>query len=95
MNWSEPDVPAAYSGVSFLTDDLAVPFFAEEACGMGAHFTAREATIFSRKMFMLPANLERWTGQAATTCGEGVVPAGGPFSRYVVETTTACPQASA
>ncbi len=28
---SEPDVPTAYSGVPFLTDVLAVPFFAEEA----------------------------------------------------------------
>ncbi len=59
MIWSEPDVPAAYSGVPFLTDVLAVPFFAEEAFGMGAHFTAREATIFSRKMFMRPPNHER------------------------------------
>ncbi len=49
MNWSEPDVPAAYSGVPFLTDDLTVPFFAKEACCMGAHFTAREATIFLEK----------------------------------------------
>ncbi len=64
MIWSEPDVPAAYSGVPFLTDVLAVPFFAcgmgeLEACGMGAHFTAREAIIFSRKMIMRPANRER------------------------------------
>jgi hypothetical protein len=44
--WSEPDVPAAYSGVPFLTDVLAVPFFAEKACCMEAHFMAREATIF-------------------------------------------------
>jgi hypothetical protein len=57
--WSEPDVPAAYSGVPFLTDVLAVPFFAEEACGMGAHIAARESTIFSRKMSMRPANRER------------------------------------
>ncbi len=57
--WSEPDVPAAYSGVPFLTDDLAVPFFAEEAFCMGEHFTAREATIFSRKMYMQPVNREK------------------------------------
>ncbi len=57
--WSEQEVPAAYSGVPFLTDVLAVPFFAEEAFGMGAHITAREATNFSRKLTMLPANRER------------------------------------
>ncbi len=28
VSWSEPYVPAAYSGVPFLTDVLAVPFFA-------------------------------------------------------------------
>ncbi len=57
--WIETDVPTAYSGVPFLTDVLAVPFFAKEACCMGAHFTAREATIFSRTMTMRPANRER------------------------------------
>jgi hypothetical protein len=57
--WSEPYVPAAYSGVPFLTDVLAVPFFAEEACSMGAHFMARDATIFSRIMIMPPSNSER------------------------------------
>ncbi len=56
MIWGEPYVPAAYyrDGVPFLTDVLAVPVLAEEACFMGAHFsssdfTARDATIFSRK----------------------------------------------
>ncbi len=59
--WSEPYVPAAYSGVPFLTDSdvLAVPFFAEEACGMGAHIKVIEATIFSKKMMMPPSNCER------------------------------------
>ncbi len=57
--WSEPYVPAAYSGIHFLPDVLAVPFFAEEACGMGAHFTARDAKVFSRKMIMPPSNSER------------------------------------
>ena len=59
MIWSEPYVPAAYSGIPFLADVLAVPFFAEEACGMGALLTARDATIFSRKMIMPPSNSER------------------------------------
>jgi hypothetical protein len=57
--WSEPYVPAAYSGVPFLTDVLPVPFFAEEACCMKAHITAIEATIFSRKMMLPPSNCER------------------------------------
>ncbi len=57
--WSELYVPAAYSGIPFLTDVLAVPFFAEEACSMGARLTARDATIFSRKMTMPPSNRER------------------------------------
>ena len=57
--WSEPYVPAAYSGVPFLTDVLAVPFFAEEACGRGAHITAIESSFFSRKMMMPPSNCER------------------------------------
>ena len=51
-----------YSGIPlnpFLADVLAVPFFAEEACGMGAHFTARDATIFSRIKIMPPSNSER------------------------------------
>jgi hypothetical protein len=47
--WSEPYVPAAYSGVPFHTNVLAVPFFAEEACCMGAHLTARDAVNFSIK----------------------------------------------
>ena len=59
MIWSEPYVPAAYSGVPFLTDVLAVSFFAEEVCGMGAHFTARDAIVFSRKRIMPPSNSER------------------------------------
>ena len=57
--WSEPYVPAAYSGVPFLTDVLAVPFFAEEACGRGARITAIEPSFFSRKMMMAPSNCER------------------------------------
>ncbi len=57
--WSEPYVPAAYSCIPFLTDVLAVPFFVEEARGMGAHITVIEATIFSRKMIMPPSNRER------------------------------------
>ncbi len=57
--WSEPYVPAAYSGIPSLTDVLAVPFFAKEACGMGAHITAIQATIFSRKKMVPPSNCER------------------------------------
>ncbi len=47
--WSEPYVPAAYSGIPFLPDVLAVPFFVEEACGRGAQFMARDAKHFSRE----------------------------------------------
>ncbi len=57
--WSEPYVPAAYSGIPFLTDVLAMPFFAEEECGRGAQITAIGATIFSRKMMTPPSNCER------------------------------------
>jgi hypothetical protein len=37
--------------------------FAEEACGMGAHFTARDSTILSRKMIMPSSNIEKQTGK--------------------------------
>ena len=57
--WSEPYVPAAYSGIPFLPDVLAVPFFVEEACSRGAQFMARDATFFSRIMIMPPSNSER------------------------------------
>ncbi len=57
--WSEPYVPAAYFGIPFLANVLAVPFFAEEACGKRAHITAIESSFFSRKMMMPPSNCER------------------------------------
>ena len=43
--WSEPYVPAAYSGIPLLADVLVAPFFVEEACGRGAHITATESSF--------------------------------------------------
>ena len=48
--WSEPYVPAAYSGFPFLTDVLAAPFFVEEACGRGgAHYGDRVIIFLEKK----------------------------------------------
>ena len=43
--WSEPYVPAAYSGM----DVLAVPFFVEEACGRGGALYGDRVIIFLEK----------------------------------------------
>ena len=92
--WSEPYVPAAYSGIPFLPDVLAVPFFVEEACGRGGALYGERVIIFLEKKDDGTFELrEVETGQAATSCGEVVDPAGGPFSRHVVETMTAWPSA--
>ena len=48
--WSEPYVPAAYSGIPFLAAVLARPFFVEEACGRGgAHYGDRVIIILEKK----------------------------------------------
>ena len=86
--WSEPYVPAAYSGIPFLAGVLAVPFFVEEACSRGGAHYGDRVIIFSRKKRTSPSIRERQTGQAATSCGEVEDLAGGPFSKHVVETTT-------
>ncbi len=55
---SEPCVPAAYSGIPFLPDVLAVPFFVEEACDRGgALYGERDIIFFEKKddgTFKLP-----------------------------------------
>ncbi len=48
--WSEPYVPAAYSGFPFLPDVLAVPFVVEEACGWGgSHYGDRNIIFLEKK----------------------------------------------
>ena len=48
--WSEPYVPAAYSGIPFLPSFLAEPFFVEEACGRGgAHYGERVIVFLEKK----------------------------------------------
>ncbi len=48
--WSEPYVPAAYSGIPFLAAFLAVPFLVEEACGRGgAHYNDRVIIFLEKK----------------------------------------------
>ena len=47
--WSEPYVPAAYSGIPFIRDVLAVPFFVEEACGRGGVLYGERVIIFLEK----------------------------------------------
>ena len=48
--WSEPYVPAAYSGIPFLAGVLAVPFLVEEACGRGgAHYGDRVIIFLEKK----------------------------------------------
>ena len=47
--WSEPYVPAAYSGIPLLADVLAVPFFVEEACGRGGALYGERVIIFLEK----------------------------------------------
>ena len=48
--WSDPLVPAAYSGIPFLPPILAEPFFVEEACGRGgAHYGDRVIIFLEKK----------------------------------------------